>query len=230
MKKHLYVAALVSFIATTAISQPNTLGEFNKFIAQNWSGEYYRLGQYKVKGTPFFLGQSFEGTMVNKDGTKNKAKILYDLHNQEAGLDGGSKILESNHGAPTEFTLVIPSDLSKETLVFKHADAFPKAGGKRYFNVLEDGAKFALLKEFKIRTVPDPSNMLDKELRLFEQYFEYYLYNKTSGQLTKIKLREKDVKKAIGDDKFMKEYTATVKTNFSKESDVANLVAAINKS
>lgn len=229
MIKQLYLFAFTLIVGATAIAQPNTLGEFNKFIAQNWNGEYYRLGQYKVKGTPFFLGQSFEGTLVTKDGAKNKAKILYDLHNQEAGLDGGNTILQTNSGAPVEFTLMIPSDLSKETLVFKHADAFPKAGGKRYFNVLEDGAKFALLKEFKIRTVPDPSNMMDKELRLFEQYFEYYLYNKSSAELTRIKLREKDLKKAIGDDKVFKEYTTSVKTNFSKESDVADFVAAINK-
>jgi uncharacterized protein YifE (UPF0438 family) len=40
--------------------------------------------------------------------------------------------------------------------------------------------------------VADPAEMYSKEIRMFEQYYDYFLHNKKSGVIEKVRLKEKD--------------------------------------
>lgn len=218
----------VAFVfSLTGFSQTNTVGEFNKFIAQNWAGDYLRIGQYKVRGTPYLFGESFPGTLTFKGGIKNNTKILYDLYNQKAGADVKNSILESDLPLE-EFSISLPAKFGGNTLLFKNTDAYGNSSLKSYFNVLEDGAKVSLLKLFKIKLVSDPSNMMDKEQKIFEQYYEYYLYNKTTKGLNKIKLKEKDFAKQLGDEFFVKSLIEKQNLDVSHEIDAIKLIYAYN--
>lgn len=214
-------------IANLVLAQTNTVGEFNRFIAQNWTGEYLRIGQYKVKGSPYLLGESFPGTLTYKGGAKSDTKILYDLYNQRAGADVKNSILESDQ-VVEEFSISLPAKFGSNTLLFKSADAYGDGSMKNYFNVLEEGAKLSFLKVFRIKLVGDPQNMMDKEQKVFEQYYEYYLYNKTSKALNKIKLKEKDITKQIGDEEFIKSFTSKGNFDYSNEFDVMKLIQGYN--
>jgi hypothetical protein len=226
MKKNFILFGFV-LLANLSFAQTNTVGEFNKFIAQNWAGDYIRIGQYKVKGTPYLLGESFPGTLTYKGGAKSDTKILYDLYNQKAGADVKNSILQSDQ-ALEEFTITLPAKFGGNTLLFKSTEVFGNTSLKNYFNVLEDGTKVSLLKIFKIKLVSDPSNMLDKEQKIFEQYYEYYLYNKTTKELSKMKLKEKDIAKQLGDEDFVKSFIAKGDLDVSNEVDVITLIQGYN--
>jgi len=225
--KPIFLVFVAFVFSLTTFSQTNTVGEFNKFIAQNWAGDYIRIGQYKVKGTPYLLGESFPGTLTYKGGVKSDTKILYDLYNQKAGADFKNNILESDQ-VLEEFSISLPAKFGGNTLLFKSTEAYGSASLKNYFNVLEDGSKVSLLKIFKIKLVSDPSNMMDKEVKIFEQYYEYYLYNKTSKELSKIKLKEKDIAKTLGDEDLVKNFITKSDLDVSKEVDVIKLIQGYN--
>lgn len=214
-------------IANLSFAQTNTVGEFNKFIVQNWSGDYIRIGQYKVKGSPYLLGESFPGTLTYKGGAKSDTKILYDLYNQRAGADVKNSILESDQ-VVEEFSISLPAKFGGNTLLFKSTEAYGNASMKNYFNVLEEGSKTSFLKVFKIKLAGDPSNMMDKEQKVFEQYYEYYLYNKTTKELGKIKLKEKDISKQLGDEEFVKSFIKNGNLDISNEVDVIKLIQGYN--
>lgn len=215
-------------IATRSFAQVDPVGQFNKHIVENWKGEYVRISQYRVKGTPYLFGESFPGTLVFKGGVKRDTKILYDLYNQKAGADEKNSILESDQ-VLEEFSISLPAKFGGNTLLFRSTDLFGNSSLKSYFNVLEDGSKISLLKIFKIKLVSDPSNMFDKELKIFEQYYEYYLYNKISKELSKIKLKEKDIIKQLGSEDFIKKLISENELNISQEPDMIKLIQAYNK-
>jgi len=214
-------------IATRSFAQVDPVGQFNKHIVENWKGEYIRIGQYRVKGTPYLFGESFPGTLTYKGGIKSDTKILYDLYNQKAGADVKNSILESDL-LLEEFSISLPAKFGGNTLLFKNTELFGNSSLKNYFNVLEDGSKVSLLKIFKIKLVSDPSNMMDKEVKIFEQYYEYYLYNKTIKGLSKIKLKEKDIAKQLGDQEFVKGFVSKGDLDVSKEVDVIKLIQGYN--
>ena len=227
MKKTCFLFIAIFLFGNVAIAQVDPVGQFNRHVVENWKDEYLRIGQYKVRGTPYLFGESFPGTLTFKGGVKNNTKILYDLYNQKAGADVNNSILESDL-AIDEFSISLPAKFGGNTLLFKSTDAYGNTSLKNYFNVLEDGAKASLLKIFKIKLVSDPSNMMDKEQKIFEQYYEYYLYNKTTKELNKIKLKEKDFAKQLGDDFFVKNFIGKGNLDVSKEVDAIKLVQAYN--
>ena len=227
MKKLTIILIVAMMFLDQSFAQSNTVGEFNKYIAQNWAGDYIRIGQYKVKGTPYLLGESFPGTLTFKGGLKSDTKIYNDLYNQKVGADVKNSILESDQ-VIEEFSILLPAKFGGNTLRFKNTEAYGNTSLKNYFNVLEDGAKASLLKIFKIKLVSDPSNMMDKEIKVFEQYYEYYLYNKTNKELSKVKLKQKDIAKHLGDEEFVKNFIAEGDLDVSKEVDAIKLILAFN--
>jgi len=214
-------------IATRSFAQVDPVGQFNKHIVENWKGEYIRISQYRVKGTPYLLGESFPGTLTYKGGLKSDTKILYDLYHQKVGADFKNSILETDQ-ILEEFSISLPEKFGGKTLLFRSAEVYGNTSLKSYLNVLEDGSKVPLLKLFKVKLVSDPSNMFDKELKIFEQYYEYYLYNKSTKELSKIKLKEKDLIKQLGDEEFLKEFIAKSDLDVSKEVDAIKLVNGYN--
>lgn len=225
--KSIFFAFVALVFSLTGFSQTNTVGEFNRFIAQNWTGDYIRIGQYKVKGTPYLLGESFPGTLTYKGGAKSDTKILYDLYNQRAGADVRNSILDSEQPVE-EFSISLPAKFGGNTLLFKSTESYGNGSLKNFFNVLVEGSKTSFLKVFKIKLIADPSNMMDKEQKVFEQYYEYYLYNNSTRELSKIKLKEKDIAKQLGDEEFVKTFISKGNLDVSNEMDVIKLIQGYN--
>lgn len=227
MKKTCFIFIVILLFGDVTFAQVDPVGQFNKHIVENWKGEYIRIGQYRVKGTPYLFGESFPGTLTFKGGVKTDTKIRYDLYNQKAGADVKNNILESDQ-VLEEFSISLPAKFGGNTLLFKSSELFGNSSLKNYFNVLEDGSKVSLLKIFKIKLVSDPSNMMDKETKIFEQYYEYYLYNKSTKELSKSKLKEKDIAKQLNDEEFVKDFITKSELDVSKETDVIKLIQGFN--
>ena len=214
-------------LSGSSFSQLGYIAQYNKNLAESWDGEYIRISQYRVKGTPYLLGEAFSGSIKYKGGGSDTGNILYDLYKQKAGLAVKNEIYESG-GAVEEFTIHLSEKYGGIILSFRSAEVFGNTDLKSYFNVIDEGAKVSFLKIFRIRLTPDPTNQMDKDLRIFEQYFDYYLYVKGTNNLSKIKLKSKDVISQFGEEEFIKTQIKNADLDVSKEEDMIKLIKAIN--
>jgi hypothetical protein len=189
---------LAVFSSLISFAQPDPVGNFNKHVIEKWTHDYIRVSQYRVKGSPFLLGESFSGDITMKTGvvTVDK-KILYDIYDQKVGIDLDKKFVAPD-GEVSGFFIQLSENFGGEKLNFINAANLSKVNLKGYLNVIADGSKFAFLRQYRIRLVADPAEMYSKDIKLFEQYYDYYIYNRATAELNKIKLKDKDVLEALG--------------------------------
>jgi len=227
--KKVYASLLLLIIYSNSFSQVDPVGDFNRHLVANWKGDYIRLGQYRVKGTPYLFGESLPGQIVYKGNKSFKnVNILYDQNKKKAGMDVKNDIYEVSE-AIEEFSITTPKDYGGQVLVFKNAADYSNGKVKGYLNVLADGNKVAFLKSYNIRLAQDQTDLMDKNKRIIDQYSEYYIYNKAAKTLTKIKLKEKDLLKSLNDDKQAKNFISLQGLDASNETDVVMLVDSYNK-
>ena len=232
MSKHplpFIAAVFMLFPALVTQAQIDPVSAYNRYVIENWQNNYLRIGQYRVKGSPYLLGESFHGDITYATGTKiNGMKILYDIHAQQAGVETEGKMLNSREEV-NEFTLTLTEKYGSGKLVFRNSAAYGQPKLKLFLNVLAEGEKAALLKSYRTKLVSDPRDMYAKDLKVFEQYFEYYLYDIASRKLTKVKLRDKDILDALVAPK-AREIISAGALNLSLESDVIKLINQYNTS
>jgi len=221
MKQVLIIFAFFSALMVNA--QPDPIGNFNKHVIEKWTHEYIRVSQYRVKGSPYLLGDSFSGDITMKTGvvTVDK-KILYDIYDQKVGVDLDKKFV-SPDGDVSGFFIQLSENFGGEKLNFINAANLPKVNLKGYLNVITDGSNFAFLRQYRIRLVADPADMYSKDIKLFEQYYDYYIYNRVTAELNKIKLKDKDVLEALGNP------NSSAKYDLYTVLGVRQAVEAINK-
>jgi hypothetical protein len=193
MYSKLFVSLILfSLISLTGLSQPDPIGGFNKHVIEKWSHEYIRVSQYRVKGSPYLLGEPFDGSIEMKSGVKTEGKkILYNVFEQKVGVEM-EKELVAPDGDVKAFQIQLPDKFGGEKMNFINADNLVKSPVKGYLNIFIDGPNAALYRQYRNRLVADPSEMYSKEIRMFEQYYDYFLHNKKSGVIEKVRLREKD--------------------------------------
>lgn len=196
MKQLLVLSAVLGSLISQA--QPDPVGNFNKHVIEKWTHDYVRVSQYRVKGSPFLLGESFNGDITMKTGvvTVDK-KLLYDIYDQKVGMELDKKFVAPD-GEVSSFFIQLSENFGGEKLNFINTANLPKVNLKGYLNVIADGSKFAFLRQYRIRLVADPAEMYSKDIKLFEQYYDYYIYNRATAELNKIKLKDKDVLGALG--------------------------------
>ncbi len=226
--RFLHILVSVTFICSGLNAQLNPLGAYNQLVVQDWNGEYIRIGPYQVKGSPFLFGEAFMGKIAFKGGKEIKnTKILYNLHNQEAGLEKNNEIFKAEDPV-TEFTISLTEKYGSANLHFVSSDVYDKSDSKSFYNVLNDGSKIAFLRQFKIKLIPDPSNTMAKDVKAVDQYMEYYIYSKEKKELVKVKLKEKEILKYLILDDNTKRYIYQNKIDFSKENELVKFFSAYN--
>lgn len=196
MKIHFLILCL--FSASISLAQPDPIRDFNKHVLEQWAEQYIQVSQYRVKGSPYLLGESFEGQISYK--TRDQApvqKLLYNIYDQTVGYDVNKEFVKPDDQV-SAFYIQLPSKFGGEKLQFIPTGSLKGVDVKGYFNVISDGPKIAFLQQFKTRLVNDPANMYTKDIKMFEQYSEYYIFNRLSSDLSKVRLREKDVLSAFG--------------------------------
>jgi hypothetical protein len=75
---------------------------------------------------------------------------------------------------------------------------------------------------------PDPVNNLDRDLKVFQQYYDYYVFVKSSKSLNNIKLRKKDILKELAEEQFIKNYVLNKEIDYTKEQEVVKLINSYN--
>ena len=186
-----------SFVFFSANAQTDAIGDFNKHVIEKWSEDFIRISQYKVKGSPYLLGESFDGSLTVKSGVvAANQKILYDLYNQKVGVEINKELVKPD-GDVLSFYIQLPEKFGGEKLEFINAENLKNVTLKGYLNTLESGSKLILLRQYKTRVIADPANMYSKDFRIFEQYYDYFIYNVVTSSLEKIRLKQKDVVSAL---------------------------------
>jgi hypothetical protein len=221
MKQFFTFIAVLGTLMVNA--QPDPIGNFNKHVIEKWTHDYIRVSQYRVKGSPYLLGDSFSGDITMKSGVVTVDKqILYDIYDQKVGFDLDKKFVAPD-GEVSGFFIQLSENFGGEKLIFINAANLPKVNLKGYLNVIADGSKFAFLRQYRIRLVADPAEMYSKDIKLFEQYYDYYIYNRATAELNKVKLKDKDVLEALGN--------PTVSSTFDLRTALGlkQAVEAINK-
>jgi hypothetical protein len=195
-KAFLIILGFFSFLIANA--QPDPVRDFNKHVLEQWTEQYVQVSQYRVKGSPYLLGESFEGQISFKTLEQAPVKnVLYNIYDQTVGYDVNKEFIKPDDQV-IAFYIQLPSKFGGEKLHFIPTGSLKGVDLKGYFNVISDGPKIAFLQQFKTRLVNDPANMYTKDIKMFEQYSEYYIFNRVSSDLNKVKLREKDVLSAFG--------------------------------
>lgn len=194
----LFIAGAAIMFSFTVNAQFGQIAQYNKIIMQNWAGQYIRIGAYKVKGSPYLFGESMPGEiMVNGESQFKKIEIFYNIYEQKAGISNNGEFVDVDKGI-SSFMLNVPSKFGTGVLKFDEVAYFNAGKMKGYFNVLaEKQGKYSFLRYFSAKLIPDPDNMMDKDVRVFDQNVDYYLYNAQTKSLKKVKLRSKDIEAFI---------------------------------
>ncbi|HJS54435.1 MAG TPA: hypothetical protein VJ765_07830 [Chitinophagaceae bacterium] len=239
MKRYyLFIFCAGTFIQTSAQQIPDPLAAYNKNLAERWSGEYMQVSQYRVKGSPYFLGKAFPGTLKFADGkTKSGVRIRYDLYNEKASIELDSFFIESDNEISgysitlpeiSEYSIILPEEYGGKNLVFRNAKAFGDPKKKGFYNLLGESGRYCFVKEYKLKLVPDPVNSLAKDYKMFEQYFEYYLYDSTTRNMKKIKLNKKNILSFFQDKEAVENAIKNNNINVSSEDGVILLLTKID--
>jgi len=195
--KSLVCILILFFSFNAANSQTDAIGDFNKHVIEKWSEDFIRISQYKVKGSPYLLGESFDGSLTVKSGVvAANQKILYDIYSQKVGVEINKELIKPD-GEVVSFYIQLPEKFGSEKLEFINAENLKNVSLKGYLNALETGSKLILLRQYKTRVIADPANMYSKDFRIFEQYYDYFIYNVVTSSLEKIRLKQKDVVSAM---------------------------------
>ena len=231
MRKIIKICWLVVFylIGINVNAQFDIVGTYNKQVLQNWSGTYSRIGPYKVKGSGYFLGEALSGIVKFKDrDLMQSKKLFYDLYNQEILFQQGEDLIKVDD-VLEELTVTLSEKYEGKSMRFKNAVLYETGNLKGFFEVLEEGPKASFLKMYKINVAPDPGNMLDRDAKLFEQYSEYYIFNADTKSFENVKLKTKEINKAILTLGLNKDNSIDPGGfNLSKEQGVIGFISKIN--
>lgn len=218
--KGLFTLTLILVFQQT-FAQHDPLGAFNKHVVEKWAGDYIRVGPYQVKGSPYLLGASFPGIVSYRGGSIiSDCKVFYDLYYQKAGLDVKNDFFEASEPIDS-FSILLPESFGGQKLNFHNNIFFGEESPSGYFNILCDGEKASFLKLYKSKLAPDPTNTLAKEMKIFEQYFEYYIYDKVQKKLHKIKLKKKQLMEVFKNNQNLIKYIAMNNLDLSNEKEVS---------
>jgi hypothetical protein len=211
------------FSVSFSQAQTDAIGDFNKHVIEKWTEDYIRVSQYRVKGSPYLLGESFDGELTMKTGLKTvNQKILYNIMEQKVGTEINKQMIAPD-GDVVSFYIQLPEKFGSEKLDFLWAETLSKSNVKGYLNLLADGPKLAFLRQYKSRLVPDPTNMYSKDIRIFEQYYEYYIYIKKTAELVKVRLKEKDIVAALAG------FPIPAEADFTKMANVKEMINLLNR-
>lgn len=214
---------LLSLLTIPCFAQPDPIGNFNKHVIEKWSEDYVRVSQYRVKGSPFLLGESFDGELTMQTGLKTfNQKVLYNIMDQRVGTEINKQMIAPD-GDVTSFYIQLPEKFGGEKLNFLSAESFGKNNVKGFLNVIADGSKVAFLRQYRIRLAQDPENMYTKDIRIFEQYYEYYIYLKETNKLIKVRLKEKEIVSSLSG------FAVPANADFSSVFGVKKVIEHLNK-
>lgn len=153
-------------------------------------GVYVLIGPYKVKGSPYLYGPGKNGDIYSQNEKAYNIRISYNTYNQEVefySTSNPSQPLVKEPGDIDSFMLKknidegIPADVL--FVYAKHLGSSEKS----YFQMVETGDKYNLLKRYKSDLGIPSANYSQPDVRQFDLLVDYYYYDVSQKKIKKIK-------------------------------------------
>lgn len=219
----LVVAAL--FIGNAALGQiDNATGTMNATVRIT--------GQYKdTEGTPYLIDDYKNGVLIDKDGNSKTVFLKYDTYKEEVEIfnDGNPLLIDKRLYPRFVIEYIDTKTSQKVRYEFTNEIAIPGLKQDKYVEVITDGEKFKLIKAYstQLNQSQDQGYGGVVSNNYFENDEDYYIY--TVGlDAVPVKLKNKDVMKAISDDGKLKAFLKAQKIKIRKEKDMVKVMEYLN--
>lgn len=194
MKKIYFLFALLSLSFFHVTAQQSAYFDaaqaYNKLLVERGNGSYMRVDQYKVVGTPFFLGEKHKGHLFAKGETAHNILLSYNTYNQELSFYSSGNPDNALVKTPQLVdSFVLKQNLSKEIdedIVFING-RFIGGDEKSFYRLMHKGAQYSLYKKYKTTLGIVSTNYVQSDLRQFDLASEYYYYSPGMQELKKLK-------------------------------------------
>ncbi len=204
---------------------PDSRGYTDPAIAHNKllvnDGVYQLVGQFKVKGSSYLLGQKISANVFSQSEKAWNIFVSYNTYNQEVEFYSTSNpAVPLVKEAGTLDSFVIAPDVKAERFMpwkFIYSTHLGETD-KAYYLEIFSGANYSLYKRYKAQLDYDNSNLGQSELRIFEITFEYFYSKPGTKGLKKLKPGVSNLIKEFKDVKDLN--TVVDKTVFSANPEV----------
>jgi len=195
---------------------------FNKvqIDKHNSNGGYIRIDNYKVTGTPYFMGERHPAILFIKGEGSFNTRLSYNVYKQELEF-----YTKTNPNTPLikEWELVDsfilhPSDNSTFVTDIKFLGGTVLGSNEKvFFREMYLGTKYSLYKRYRVELAFVSGAYVKSDLREFDLIGEYYYMDESSKKLIKLKNNFGAVKKEFKNIKDIS--TATSADEYKKNSD-----------
>lgn len=201
---------------------------YNRLLLEKNTNSYYRIGNYKVIGSPYLFGEDEIGSIYSPSGSLQNIKVRYNTHSQqlEASAEHDGSVLFKDVNDADSFVL-LPSKNHVNSMVFINKKLL-NARSKGFFLEVYKGMNFSLYKDYNSDLAIVPTNYVQADLRQFELNYNYYYDNDLAGGTKLLKPTEsylkKEFKGKIDMNEFLNRYGS-----LSQEEMLKQFFATINE-
>jgi len=181
--------------------------------------EFYIIDGRKVVGTPFLYHNWLNGSITTADGRIfNGYKLKYNAFQQTVYFHNGIDSLEVNDPIRS-FYLVVPMGDSNSIYTFINASQIKEEKKPMFYELLLENPTWQVLK-YNRKFVGDASKSLPvaEGRKIFDLELSYFIFNKSTKKLTRLKASGTNIASTLGLDK--EQEADLVNYDFSSESDI----------
>jgi hypothetical protein len=202
----LYLIAFLIASANQLFAQTDMA--YNPLLALNFSGNdqgqtHRQIGNYKIKGSSYLFDNVFQVTVYHNNQIFSGKKATYDTYYQKVeNADEAGNITAFELSDADSFKIVYTDAENGNSYnkAFIHSSiAAPSFNKPVFLEKLATGSKFSLYKLYTSTLEDYVSSIVQTTgYKQFKQKTEYYYVSPETKELTKLKLTESDLKKALG--------------------------------
>ncbi len=169
---------------------------FNLLQIQRNENKYYRIGNFKVTGTPFLFGEEQTGNIFTVGRSMKRVNVRYNIYSQEVETSteiSAGKIVSIDIADIDSFFLIANANHSND-LKFLNKKFF-QSKDKGFLQEVFIGSQYSLYKVYKATLEIVTSNYAESELREFAVNYNFYYTLPGSKEIRLIKNSESFLKK-----------------------------------
>lgn len=222
----LFTRALIigGIIATSFVQAQvgNNMGTLNESLRVT--------GRYKdTEGSPYLIDEYTNGTLIDKSGNKRAVYLKYDTYKEELLVFNDGTPLMIDKRLYPKFIIEYVDDRIKKTYAFTNEVQVPGLKPDKYVQMLVDGDTFKFFKTYDaiLNQSQDQGYGGVVTNNYFENRESYYIYQ-VGLDAVEVKLKSKDVLKALSDDGAIKDFLKKEKLKIRNEEDMIEFVEILN--
>jgi hypothetical protein len=235
MKYRLLLSCLLVIFFFSASSQQlsyfDGAAAYNKLLVEKNNGSFYRIGNFKVIGSPYLFGEKhIADVFAGKERAAN-IQVSFNVYTQEIEFYPTAKTekpLVKKTGEVDTFEMKADKDVLLSNLKFIYG---PLIGltEKVYVQVVYAGPKYSLYKKYNCTLAVVSTNYIESELRQFNLEPQYLYKSSASDEVKKLKPNKNAVTKEFKAVKDLSSIFDPQDLVTNTEGTLKNIFEALNK-